>query len=164
MRFHPHLNTLYIYIRNIIYNNNNNNNNNNLNVIQANNIVEDFLYDNMPDDDTSYYKKEEENNEYAHQLESKILFDAIYKDDAALIHNAISNTVDLNTRNPEGFTPLLYAIHYDKTNALNILLSYTNKIDINKNFKYHYNSSLIFLIILYIIGFKISFSSLEMPL
>lgn len=111
---------------------NNNNNNNNLNVIQANNIVEDFLYDNMPDDDTSYYKKEEENNEYAHQLESKILFDAIYKDDAALIHNAISNTVDLNTRNPEGFTPLLYAIHYDKTNALNILLSYTNKIDINK--------------------------------
>ncbi|MBW5400611.1 ankyrin repeat domain-containing protein [Brachyspira pilosicoli] len=117
---------------NIYDTNSYNNNNNNLNVIQANNIVEDFLYDNMPDDDTSYYKKEEENNEYAHQLESKILFDAIYKDDAALIHNAISNTVDLNTRNPEGFTPLLYAIHYDKTNALNILLSYTNKIDINK--------------------------------
>lgn len=110
-------------------------NNNNLNTIQANNvnnIVEDFLYDNMPDDDALYYKKEEENNEYAHQLESKILFDAIYKDDTALIHNAISNTIDLNTRNSEGFTPLLYAIHYDKTNALNILLNYTNKIDINK--------------------------------
>ena len=108
--------------------------NNNINSIQANNvnnIVEDFLYDNMPDDDASYYKKE--NNEYQPtQLDSKILFDAIYKDDAALIHNAISNTVDINTRNAEGFTPLLYAIHYDKTNALNILLSYTNKIDINK--------------------------------
>ena len=107
---------------------------NNLNTIQANNvnnIIEDFLYDNMPDDDASYYKKE--NNEYqSAQLESKILFDAIYKDDAALIHNAISNTIDLNARNSEGFTPLLYAIHYDKTNALNILLSYTNKIDINK--------------------------------
>ena len=107
---------------------------NNINSIQANNvnnIVEDFLYDNMPDDDASYYKKE--NNEYQPtQLDSKILFDAIYKDDAALIHNAISNTVDINTRNAEGFTPLLYAIHYDKTNALNILLSYTNKIDINK--------------------------------
>ena len=109
--------------------------NNNINSIQANNvnnIVEDFLYNNMPDDDASYYKKEEENNEYAHQLESKMLFDAIYKDDAALIHNAISNTIDINTRNSEGFTPLLYAIHYDKTNALNILLSYTNKIDVNK--------------------------------
>ena len=108
---------------------------NNINSIQANNvnnIVEDFLYDNMPDDDASYYKKEEEKSEYSSQLESKILFDAIYKDDAALIHNAISNTVDINTRNAEGFTPLLYAIHYDKTNALNILLSYTNKIDINK--------------------------------
>ena len=107
---------------------------NNINSIQANNvnnIVEDFLYDNMPDDDASYYKKE--NNEYQPtQLDSKILFDAIYKDDAALIHNAISNTVDINTRNAEGFTPLLYAIHYDKTNALNTLLSYTNKIDINK--------------------------------
>lgn len=109
-------------------------NNNNLNTIQANNvnnIMEDFLYDNMPDDDASYYKKE--NNEYqSAQLESKILFDAIYKDDAALIHNAISNTIDINVRNSEGFTPLLYAIHYDKTNALNTLLSYTDKIDINK--------------------------------
>ncbi|TXJ37405.1 ankyrin repeat domain-containing protein [Brachyspira pilosicoli] len=107
---------------------------NNLNTIQANNvnnIMEDFLYDNMPDDDASYYKKE--NNEYqSAQLESKILFDAIYKDDAALIHNAISNTIDINVRNSEGFTPLLYAIHYDKTNALNTLLSYTDKIDINK--------------------------------
>ena len=94
-------------------------------------IIEKLHYK-IPEKYFDNNKKEEENNEYAHQLESKILFDAIYKDDAALIHNAISNTVDLNTRNPEGFTPLLYAIHYDKTNALNILLSYTNKIDINK--------------------------------
>ncbi|MEI0581017.1 ankyrin repeat domain-containing protein [Brachyspira pilosicoli] len=117
---------------NIYSTNSYNNNINSIQVNNVNNIVEDFLYDNMPDDDASYYKKEEEKSEYSSQLESKILFDAIYKDDAALIHNAISNTVDINTRNAEGFTPLLYAIHYDKTNALNILLSYTNKIDINK--------------------------------
>ena len=70
-------------------------------------------------------------DDYSHIYEaSKPLFDAIYNGNIEDILKAISDGIDINSRNEEGFTPLLYAINYDQLEAMKALLSYSNVIDI----------------------------------
>ncbi|ADG70577.1 ankyrin repeat domain-containing protein [Brachyspira murdochii] len=104
--------------------------------VPANIFSDDLIYeysddktiDDKNDDD---YVEPDADDDYSHIYEaSKPLFDAIYNGNIEDMLKAISNGIDINSRNEEGFTPLLYAINYDKLEAIKALLSYSNIIDI----------------------------------
>ncbi|PPS20615.1 ankyrin repeat domain-containing protein [Brachyspira murdochii] len=104
--------------------------------VPANIFSDDLIYeysddktiDDKNDDD---YVEPDADDDYSHIYEaSKPLFDAIYNGNIEEMLKAISNGIDINSRNEEGFTPLLYAINYDKLEAIKALLSYSNIIDI----------------------------------
>ncbi|MEI0699376.1 ankyrin repeat domain-containing protein [Brachyspira intermedia] len=104
-------------------------------VMQVNNFADDLIYeysdDKTFDDNNDDYVEPDADDDYSHIYEaSKSLFDAIYNGNIEDILKAISNGVDINSRNEEGFTPLLYAINYDQLEAMKALLSYSNNIDI----------------------------------
>lgn len=104
-------------------------------VLQVNNFADDLIYeysdDKTFDDENDDYVEPDADDDYSHIYEtSKPLFDAIYNGNIEDILKSISNGIDINSRNEEGFTPLLYAINYDQLEAMKALLSYSNVIDI----------------------------------
>ena len=104
-------------------------------VVQANTIADDLIYeysdDKTLDDENDDYVEPDTSEDYSDIYEaSRPLFDAIYNNNISDILTSISNGIDINSRNAEGFTPLLYAINYDKIEAVKALLSYSNVIDI----------------------------------
>ena len=102
-------------------------------VMQVNNFADDLIYEYSDDktfDDDDYVEPDAA-DDYSHIYEaSKPLFDAIYNGNVEDIMKSLSDGIDINSRNEEGFTPLLYAINYDKLEAMKALLSYSNSIDI----------------------------------
>ncbi|CRF32722.1 ankyrin [Brachyspira suanatina] len=104
-------------------------------VQQVNNFADDLIYeysdDKTFDDANDDHVEPDVSDDYSHIYEaSKPLFDAIYNGNIEDILKAISSGIDINSRNEEGFTPLLYAINYDQLEAMKALLSYSNVIDI----------------------------------
>ena len=112
------------------------NNYNDVKVITANTFADDLIYEysdegSFDDKNDEDYVETDTDDDYSHIYESsKPLFDAIYNNNIADMMQAISNGIDINTRNEDGFTPLLYAINYDKLEAIKALLSFSNTIDI----------------------------------
>ncbi|MEI0799361.1 ankyrin repeat domain-containing protein [Brachyspira intermedia] len=104
-------------------------------VMQVNNFADDLIYeysdDKTFDDNNDDYVEPDADDDYSHIYEaSKPLFDAIYNGNIEDILKAISDGIDINSRNEDGFTPLLYAINYNQLEAMKALLSYSNVIDI----------------------------------
>ncbi|KLI13114.1 ankyrin [Brachyspira hyodysenteriae] len=104
-------------------------------IVQANTFADDLIYeysdDKTLDDANDDYVAPDTSDDYSDIYEaSKPLFDAIYNGNIQDIMKAVSSGIDINSRNAEGFTPLLYAINYDKLEAMKALLSYSNAIDI----------------------------------
>ncbi|AEM22384.1 ankyrin repeat-containing protein [Brachyspira intermedia PWS/A] len=113
-------------------------------VMQVNNFADDLIYeysdDKTLDDENDDYVEPDTDDDYSHIYEtSKPLFDAIYNGNIEEMLKAISNGVDINSRNEEGFTPLLYAINYDQLEAMKALLSYSNVIDIEMSLNNYTN-------------------------
>ena len=107
----------------------------NVKVIQANTFADDLIYEYSDegsiDDSNDDYVEPDTDDDYSDIYEaSKPIFDAIYNGNIADLLKAIENGTNINQRNAEGFTPLLYAINYDKVEAVKALLSYSNFIDI----------------------------------
>ena len=107
----------------------------NVKVIQANTFADDLIYEYSDegsiDDSNDDYVELDTDDDYSDIYEaSKPIFDAIYNGNIADLLKAIENGTNINQRNAEGFTPLLYAINYDKVEAVKALLSYSNFIDI----------------------------------
>ena len=104
-----------------------------INAINVNTFADDLIYEysdekSIEDDD---YVEPDTGDDYSHIYEAnKPLFDAIYNNNIGAIIKAISKGANINSRNEEGFTPLLYAINYDRLEAIEALLSYSNVIDI----------------------------------
>ncbi|WP_300367272.1 ankyrin repeat domain-containing protein [Brachyspira sp.] len=108
------------------------NNINDVKVVLANTFADDLIYEysdeNSVEDD---YFEPSSDDDSSHIYDgNKPLFEAIYNNNISDIIKAISQGIDINVRNDEGFTPLLYAINYDRTEAVKTLLSYSNEIDI----------------------------------
>ena len=135
-----------LYEDNIEYTNGMNYNDNifDVKVIQANNFADDLIYEYSDDksvEDNDYVEPEANTEDYSDiYKESKPLFDAIYNNNIDAMLKAISKGIDINSRNAEGFTPLLYAINYDRLEAIKALLSYKNAIDIEMTLNNYTNT------------------------
>ncbi len=135
-----------LYEDNIEYTNGMNYNDNifDVKVIQANNFADDLIYEYSDDksvEDNDYVEPEANTEDYSDiYKESKPLFDAIYNNNIDAMLKAISKGIDINSKNAEGFTPLLYAINYDRLEAIKALLSYKNAIDIEMTLNNYTNT------------------------
>lgn len=110
-----------------------NHNFNEVEVIEANTFADDLIYEYSDEKsiDNNDYVEPDTDEDYSDIYKaSKPLFDAIYNDNIADILKAVSNGIDINSRNEEGFTPLLYAINFDRIEAIKALLSFNNTIDL----------------------------------
>ena len=105
-------------------------NNNEFNEVRVA-FADDLIYEYSDEGSADYdYVEPDTDDDYSEIYEAnKSIFDAIYNDNIAGILKAVSNGVNINSKNKEGFTPLLYAINYDKLEAVKALLSFSN-IDI----------------------------------
>ena len=124
-------------LNNSLFNNNTNsiynyNNFDGIKAINVNTFADDLIYEysdekSIEDDD---YVEPDASDDYSHIYDAnKPIFDAIYNNNIGDMIKAISKGANINSRNEEGFTPLLYAINYDKLEAIKALLSFSN-IDI----------------------------------
>ena len=111
---------------------NNENTFDNVKAVNANTFADDLIYEysdeGIIDDDYVEPDTDDDYSEYYNA--SQPLFEAIYNNNVSDVLKAVSNGININSRNEEGFTPLLYAINYDRLEVMKALLSYSNIIDI----------------------------------
>ena len=111
---------------------NNENTFDNVKAVNANTFADDLIYEysdeGIIDDDYVEPDTDDDYSEYYNAV--KPLFEAIYGNNVYDVLKAVSNGININSRNEEGFTPLLYAINYDRIEVMKALLSYSNIIDI----------------------------------
>lgn len=111
---------------------NNENTFDNVKAVNANTFADDLIYEysdeGIIDDDYVEPDTDDYYSEYYNAV--KPLFEAIYGNNVSDVLKAVSNGININSRNEEGFTPLLYAINYDRLEVMKALLSYSNIIDI----------------------------------
>ena len=114
---------------------NNENTFNNVMAVNASTFADDLIYEysdeGITEDNSDDYVENDTDDDYSEYYDaSKSLFEAIYNNNVSDVLKAVSNGININSRNEEGFTPLLYAINYDRLEVMKALLSYSNVIDI----------------------------------
>ncbi|MEI0518139.1 ankyrin repeat domain-containing protein [Brachyspira murdochii] len=110
---------------------NNENTFNNVMAVNANTFADDLIYEYSDEGITDDYVEPDADDDYSEYYDaSRPLFEAIYGNNVSDVLKAVSNGININSRNEEGFTPLLYAINYDRLEVMKALLSYSNIIDI----------------------------------
>ncbi|PCG19556.1 ankyrin repeat domain-containing protein [Brachyspira sp. G79] len=107
----------------------------NVKAVNANTFADDLIYEysdeGISDDNSDDYAEDDRDDDYSEYYNaSKPLFEAIYNNNVSDVLKSVSNGININSRNEEGFTPLLYAINYDRLEVMKVLLSYSNIIDI----------------------------------
>ncbi|PTY40060.1 ankyrin repeat domain-containing protein [Brachyspira hampsonii] len=125
-------NSLFDNNTNSIYNYNNFDG---VKAINANNFADDLIYEysdeGITEDNSDDYVEDDTDDDYSEYYDaSRPLFEAIYNNNVSDVLKAVSNGININSRNEDGFTPLLYAINYDRIEVMKALLSYSNIIDI----------------------------------
>ena len=114
---------------------NNENTFDNVKAVNANTFADDLIYEysdeGITEDNSDDYVEPDTDDDYSEYYNAvKPLFEAIYGNNVYDVLKAVSNGININSRNEEGFTPLLYAINYDRLEVMKALLSYSNIIDI----------------------------------
>ncbi|WP_020004838.1 ankyrin repeat domain-containing protein [Brachyspira innocens] len=114
---------------------NNENTFDNVKAVNANTFADDLIYEysdeGITEDNSDDYVEPDTDDDYSEYYNaSQPLFEAIYNNNVSDVLKAVSNGININSRNEEGFTPLLYAINYDRLEIMKALLSYSNIIDI----------------------------------
>ena len=114
---------------------NNENTFDNVKAVNANTFADDLIYEysdeGITEDNSDDYVEPDTDDDYSEYYNAvKPLFEAIYGNNVYDVLKAVSNGININSRNEEGFTPLLYAINYDRIEVMKALLSYSNIIDI----------------------------------
>ncbi|MDO6992644.1 ankyrin repeat domain-containing protein [Brachyspira innocens] len=114
---------------------NNENTFDNVKAVNANTFADDLIYEysdeGITEDNSDDYVEPDTDDDYSEYYNaSQPLFEAIYNNNVSDVLKAVSNGININSRNEEGFTPLLYAINYDRLEVMKALLSYSNIIDI----------------------------------
>ncbi|EKV56157.1 ankyrin repeat domain-containing protein [Brachyspira hampsonii] len=114
---------------------NNENTFDNVMAVNANTFADDLIYEysdeGITEDNSDDYVEDDTDDDYSEYYNAmRPLFEAIYNNNVSDVLKAVSNGININSRNEDGFTPLLYAINYDRLEVMKALLSYSNIIDI----------------------------------
>ncbi|WP_157153039.1 ankyrin repeat domain-containing protein [Brachyspira murdochii] len=121
-------NSLFDNNTNSIYNYNNFDG---VKAVNANTFADDLIYEYSDEGITDDYVEPDTDDDYSEYYDAvRPLFEAIYNNNVSDVLKAVSNGININSRNEDGFTPLLYAINYDRIEVMKALLSYSNIIDI----------------------------------